>query len=307
MNEDMKTETEVMDNRRSRGLSDVLHDFMEDHAPLFWIVFSVVTVLVVYKSFSLTFLKKTPYTWDDVFQHYTLALLCIILMRESYKGQFHLGFRTARFGLGLLLCWPAIPFMCLNLLTSLSDRPIVGESLVLMLLSNLAIELFEEVVVRGILVGHMMHYYKGDRHRVLKSVLYSALLFGILHIGNALSNPVGTAFQVVYATGIGVMFAAAYIRSRNLWPCIILHALVDLSANLGNVYVQLQPDMAAYQEELMSVPSLISYYLPYETLMMIPGLVLVGAVVISILAALAGAFTLRRSKRAEIEELWQEM
>ena len=307
MNEDMMKETRSKGDIKSRGLSDMLHDFMEGHAPLFWIIFSVVTVLVIYKSFSLIFLEKTPYTWDDVFQHYTLALLCIILMRESYKGQFHLGFRIERFGLGLLLCWPAIPFMCLNLLTGLSDRPIVGESLVLMLLSNYAIGLFEEVVVRAILLGHMMHHYKGDRHRVLKSVLYSALLFGILHIGNALANPVNTAFQVVYATGIGVMFAAAYIRTRNLWPCIIMHALVDFCANMGRIYVQLQPDVEAYQEELMSVPSLISYYLPYEVLTMIPGIVLVGAVIISLLAALAGAFILRGSKRAEIDELWQEM
>ena len=116
-----------------------------------------------------------------------------------------------------------------------------------------------------------------------------------------------TAFQVVYATGIGVMFAAAYIRTRNLWPCIIMHALVDFCANMGRIYVQLQPDVEAYQEELMSVPSLISYYLPYEVLTMIPGIVLVGAVIISLLAALAGAFILRGSKQAEIDELWQEM
>ena len=302
----MDNEIKTGQNKKA-SVSGILHDFMEHHAPWFWIIFSVVTVLIVYKSFSLTFLEKTPYTWDDVFQHYTLALLCIILMRESYKGQFHLGFRTERFGLCLLLCWPAIPFMLLNLLTSLSDQPIIPESLILMLLSNFAIGLFEEVVVRAILVGHMMHHWKGDKHRVLKSVLCSALLFGILHIGNFFSNPVGTIFQIVYASGIGVMFAAAYIRSRNLWPCIILHALVDLCANLGHIYVPLQADMAAYQEELMSVPSLVSYYVPYDVVMMLPGLVLVGAVLISIVAAIAGAFTLRKSKAQEIEALWEEM
>lgn len=301
--------TNGFDEKKSEkaSVSGFLHDFMEHHAPWFWIVFSVVTVLIVYKSFSLTFLKKTPYTWDDVFQHYTLALLCIILMRESYKGKFHLGFRTERFGLGLLLCWPAIPFMCLNLLTTLSDQPIVPESLILMLLSNSAIGLFEEVVVRAILVGHMMHHWKEDRHRVFKSVLCSSLLFGILHIGNFFSNPVGTIFQIVYASGIGVMFAAAYIRTRNLWPCIILHAIVDLSANLSLIYVPLQADMAAYQESVMQIPSLISYYLPYETLMMIPALTLIGAVIMSLIAAMAGAFMLRKSKAEEIKVLWQEM
>ena len=103
------------------------------------------------------------------------------------------------------------------------------------------------------------------------------------------------------------MFAAAYIRTRNLWPCIILHAIVDLSANLSLIYVPLQADMAAYQESVMQIPSLISYYLPYETLMMIPALTLIGAVIMSLIAAMAGAFMLRKSKAEEIKVLWQEM
>ena len=294
-------------DRRARGISELMHDFMEEHAPLFWIIFSVVMVLVIYKSFSLTFLKKTPYTWDDVFQHYTLALLCIILMRESYKGQFHLGFRRERFGLGLLLCWPAVPFMLMNMVSGLGKSPVQTEALILMILSNLAIGLFEEVIVRGILVGHMMHHFKGDKHRVLKSVLFSSLLFGILHIGNALENPVNTAFQIVYATGIGVMFAAAYIRSRNLWPCIIMHAAVDFCANLNIIYVPLQADMTEYQQQAMRVPSLIYDYVSQDVFMMIPALVLIGAVLASLVAVFAGIFMLRRSKASEIEELWQEM
>ena len=301
--------TNGLDERKTEkaSVSGFLHDFMEKHAPWFWVIFSVVTVLIVYKSFSLAFLKKTPYTWDDTFQHFSLALLCIILMRESYKGKFHMGFRTERFGLGLLLCWPAIPFMCLNLISGLSDLPIVPESLILMIFSNSAIGLFEEVVVRAILVGHMMHHWKGGRHRVLKSVLCSSLLFGGLHIGNFFSNPVGTVFQIAYAAGIGVMFAASYIRSRNLWPCVILHALVDFCAGLSMIYVPLQADMTAYQESVMRVPSLISYYLPYDVLMIIPGLILIWAVIMSVAAAFAGAFMLRKSKAEEIEELWREM
>ena len=301
--------TNGLDERKTEkaSVSGFLHDFMEKHAPWFWVIFSVVTVLIVYKSFSLAFLKKTPYTWDDAFQHYTLALLCIILMRESYKGKFHMGFRTERFGLGLLLCWPAIPFMFLNLISGLSDLPIVPESLILMIFSNSAIGLFEEVVVRAILVGHMMHHFKGDKHRVLKSVLFSSLLFGILHIGNALENPVNTAFQIVYATGIGVMFAAAYIRSRNLWPCIIMHAAVDFCANLNIIYVPLQADITEYQQQAMRVPSLIYDYVSQDVFMMIPALVLIGAVLASLVAVFAGIFMLRRSKASEIEELWQEM
>ena len=41
--------------------------------------------------------------------------------------------------------------------------------------------------------------------------------------------------------------------------------------------------------------------------MIIPGLILIWAVIMSVAAAFAGAFMLRKSKAEEIEELWREM
>ena len=61
------------------SVSGFLYQFMENHAPLFWVIFSFGMVLIVYKSFNLAFLNKTPYTWDDAFQHLTLALICILM------------------------------------------------------------------------------------------------------------------------------------------------------------------------------------------------------------------------------------
>lgn len=305
MNNSSEFPTKKTSKRRS--VSGMLHNFMENHAPWFWVIFSIVIVLIVYKSFSLTFLKKTPYTWDDVFQHYTLALLCILIMRESYKGNFHLGFRAERFGLGLLLCWPAVPFLLFNLIFGITGNPVVPESLTLQILGNTAVGLFEEVLVRGILVGHMMHHWKGSRHRIFKSVFWSSFLFGILHIGNFFTNPANTVFQIFYAFGIGIMFAAAYLRSRNLWPCIIAHALVDLAANWGMIYVLLQPDLNAYQEDCYQLVPSVSEFISDQMLSYLPVIQLLWIFATTLIAILAGVFMLRKSKRQEVINLWEEM
>ena len=65
--------------------------------------------------------------------------------------------------------------------------------------------------------------------------------------------------------------------------------------------------MTEYQQQAMRVPSLIYDYVSQDVFMMIPALVLIGAVLASLVAVFAGIFMLRRSKASEIEELWQEM
>lgn len=299
-------ETETGGPVRS-SVSGFLYQFMENHAPLFWVIFSFGMVLIVYKSFNLAFLNKTPYTWDDAFQHLTLALICILMMREAYQGQFHLGFRRAGFFRGLLLCWPALLFLLINLITSLGAGPVYPESLALEVVRNGSIGLFEEIIVRAILVGHMMHHWKGTPHRVGKAVLWSSVLFGVLHIGNALANPIGTAFQIFYATGIGVVFAATYLRTKNLWSCILVHGLVDFASNMGNIYVPLQADTEAYMEALYQVPSLLLGQASPETIQMVLEMVTFGIIPLTALCIIVGIFMLRKSKAPEIESLWEEM
>ena len=294
------------EDRRGK-VSGWLYRFMEEHAPWFWVIFSVVTVLGLYKSFSLTFLEKTPYSWDYTFHHITLALLCIIMMREAYQGRFRMGFRTKRFGAGILMCWPALIFVLFNLGSNLCIGRIYPESLIMELMRNVSIGLFEEVVVRAVLVGHMMYHWRNSRRRVFQTVLWSSVLFGVLHIGNALENPMGTLIQIFYAMGCGVMFAAIYIRTRNLWSCILVHALVDFSANITNIFVPVQLDAEAYAGSMSGLTYFLPTFAPDSILSVWSGLSLFGILVGTALGIGAGIFLLRRSKAAEIADLWADM
>ena len=295
-------------SEEKRGkVSGWLYRFMENHAPWFWVIFSVVTVLGLYKAFSLTFLEKTPYTWDYTFHHITLSLLCILMMREAYQGKIHMGFRTQRFGVGILMCWPAVVFILINLGSYLCIGRIYPESLIMELMRNVSIGLFEEVVVRAVLVGHMMYHWRNSRRRVFLTVLWSSVLFGVLHIGNALENPVGTFIQIFYAMGFGVMFAAVYIRTRNLWSCILVHALVDFSANITNIFVPVQLDAEAYAGSMSGLTYFMPAFAPESILSVWSGLSFLGILVGTALAIVVGVFMLRRSKAAEIADLWADM
>lgn len=294
-------------NHQERTLSAWLYRFMEERAPWFWGIFSVVMVLILYKTFNVAFLEKTPYVWDGMFQHVTLSLLCIILMREAYKGEFQLGFRTAGFWQGLLLCWPAYLFIALNLFVNLGSGRIYIDSLLMTLMDYCSVGLFEEVVIRAILVGHMMHHWKNDPRRISKTVIWSSVIFGVLHIGNFFSNPLGTVMQIFYATGLGLLFAAAYIRTRNLWCCILIHSIIDFCGAIPKIFVPLQADMAAYNASLEQVPQLILSRMPEETLMAIAPLLQLMPLVLALLAAVAAIYMLRPKKHSRINILWENL
>ena len=299
-----------MDNRpddEKGTVSGWMHRFMEEHAKWFWVLYSVLIVLVIYKAFSLTFLEKTPYSWDYAFHHITLALLSILMMREAYRGEFHMGFRGKGFWKGLVMCWPALVFLAVNLAGSLCIGRVYPESLIQELVKNVSIGLFEEVVVRAVLVGHMMHYWRNSPRRVFNAVLWSSVLFGVLHIGNALAAPLNTAFQIFYATGFGIIFAAVYIRTRNLWSCILVHALVDFTGSLTLIYLPLQPDYEAYGAAAADLTYLVPSVAP-DWLISGWGLIaILGLLLGTALSVAVGIYELRKAKAEETALLWEKM
>lgn len=291
-------------NVKKSVFADWLYQFMEKKALWFWGIFSVVMVLGLYKTVSITFLEKTPYVWDGAFQHIALSLLAIIMMREAYQGEFHLGFTSRRLGQGFLLCWPMLTFIAVNLFFNLSSGKIYGESLAMTLTNYFSVGLFEEVISRAILVGHMMHHWKDDVHRVRKSVVWSSVIFGVLHIGNIFSAPVQTLFQIVYATGVGILFSAVYLRTRNLWGCVIVHAINDFCAGIKALYVPLQADMDAYSASMAALPQIFLERIPEETLLSIAPLLQLAPIPISIFITIVGIYMMRPAKAKQINQLW---
>lgn len=92
----------------------------------------------------------------------------------------------------------------------------------------------EEVLFRGAITQALLKQYSP-----VKAILFSALLFGLIHI-----NPA----QVVPAFLIGILLAWTYYKTGSLIPCIVMHIL----NNSLSVYISMKYPEAKEIDDLIS-------------------------------------------------------
>ena len=88
----------------------------------------------------------------------------------------------------------------------------------------------EEVIFRGFLFRALL---KKDGPK--PAIIITAVTFGIGHIVNLLAGQANleTLCQVFFAVAWGFIFTYAFYKSGSLWPCILVHALVDVASMFG--------------------------------------------------------------------------
>lgn len=151
--------------------------------------------------------------------------------------------------------------------------------------------------MRGILLNTMMLHWKDKPKRAVKSLVWSSVVFGLLHLGNLLMENtywVVVAFQIVFAASIGFAFGAVYLRTKNIWPLIAVHMLVDLFSMLDFATAPMNSDAVGETGVAWFLQALGGR---------LPGLLmLIGHIV----PVVFGLVLVRKSKREEIDRLWAE-
>ena len=101
-------------------------------------------------------------------------------------------------------------------------------------LKCIAIALLEEIFFRALLLPLFMQRFANNRYRALISVLCSSVLFALLHLLNLFFGAgVGeTMLQVGYTFLLGCMLAVMMLRTKNIWLCVIVHALFDFGGTI---------------------------------------------------------------------------
>lgn len=99
----------------------------------------------------------------------------------------------------------------------------------------LSIGFSEELALRGFLQSYLIKNYATTQKQLFWSLLGAALIFGILHLVKFDKGIYGELSQVAFATFIGVMFGAILLRTKRLWPLIVLHALIDFAAKIDTI------------------------------------------------------------------------
>jgi hypothetical protein len=89
---------------------------------------------------------------------------------------------------------------------------------------------FQEIAFRSLLLYGLVRVWADSRRGIVNSVLFSALLFGGLHILNVLFRgralPV-TLLQIADTLLSGVYYAALVVYGQSIWPVVVWHGLLN--------------------------------------------------------------------------------
>ena len=96
------------------------------------------------------------------------------------------------------------------------------------------IGVFEELAFRGTLFLAILEKHRGSTREIFMTALISSAVFGFVHLANLLEGAgvVATLMQIGYSFLIGGMCSIVLLKSRNILPCILLHAIFDFCGSM---------------------------------------------------------------------------
>ena len=168
---------------------------------------------------------------------YAIGMLFLMGYQQSLKKTgvgFLRGFYIGGFMVGYCV-YVSVAQLFLQSVSG-SDGVRSAGGIIIYILTMFLVGMNEEVIMRGIVLNLFADRFSNTRRGVLAAIILSSVIFGAAHIPNVLSGvPLSSALiQALQATLLGVLFAAIYLRSGNLWICIIIHALVDFGGLMAS-------------------------------------------------------------------------
>ena len=157
------------------------------------------------------------------------ALVAILFYLIKYRNLNMLGFKKPESGMAKRFLY-YIPLILVALSAFagglMTDKK---ELFIPNLIFTLGIGLTEEVYFRGIICNAWK-----DKEKT--AIILSAVLFGLCHILNVMGGAeiTATLLQIVFAFIYGIVMAYVILRTKSIWPCIILHAFHDFCSFISN-------------------------------------------------------------------------
>ncbi len=101
-------------------------------------------------------------------------------------------------------------------------------------LSQLAVGFFEEMAFRGCIFTVVLQRCKKNRLGAFLAIVISSLIFGIIHALNIFTgaNPGAVVLQIGYSFLIGGMCSVIFLKTSNIWYCVILHAVYNFAGGV---------------------------------------------------------------------------
>ena len=98
----------------------------------------------------------------------------------------------------------------------------------------ISVALLEELIFRGVLLVLAKDYLKNNRHAPLLITLICAAIFSLFHLTNLFVGGavIPTLVQCVYTFLIGAMLIVTMLKLKNIWLCILIHAIFNFGGML---------------------------------------------------------------------------
>ena len=186
----------------------------------------------------------------------------ITILEDALANKLLCGF-IARFGLSALFCWLlyqyggrkymvfdrnfpkyllwALPCFMVAIINFPISALINGKAEVvrtdllgLYALYVISIALLEELIFRGVLLLIVSDFMRGKKYQYLWTALICSALFSLFHLTNLFEGMgIGDVLlQCLYTFLIGGMLIITMLKTKNIWLCVLIHALFDFGGLL---------------------------------------------------------------------------
>lgn len=198
------------------------------HIELFFILVSLIILII---SSLFRFDNNAIMGFDKLIADIIITSICyLLILKLGLKNTA--GFNKKGFKKGLIL---GIPFLIIgigsvifsNMGTDLSNiKHISIFNTILFTINMLFVGINEEVWMRGLVLNGLMKKY--EKSSIWKPIIISSLIFGLVHLPNIFFvEPLTLLIQVINAMCGGILFATIFIKSKNIFSVIVIHALTD--------------------------------------------------------------------------------
>lgn len=103
----------------------------------------------------------------------------------------------------------------------------------------------EEIMIRALLFIAMLSAWGDSRKGRIKAVILSSMIFGLIHLFNLFTAPsIAVLMQALIVMLPGVLYAVLLLKTRSIYPGILLHWLTNAAVNIKIL------TMSDYQESV---------------------------------------------------------
>lgn len=169
--------------------------------------------------------------------------------------------------------------------TDMDINPIFDMASVIIIISYFFVGFAEEFTLRGIVSQTLLEHFGTSNKGIWIAAIVSGAMFGLIHVNNLfVADPMFVFGQVFSAAGGGILYAAIYFRTGNIWIVVLAHALNDILASSVTWLTDIDLTSAL---SAVSGPSVVPY------------IMLAVDIAISL-------FLLRNKKIGEVDQSWPE-